>query len=56
MQIAAVNDPEGETLQLTKVERLGHNALAFVNAVSFTLDVRGHRVSEVYSRTPFVRF
>jgi len=56
VKIGAVNDPEGETLQLTKVERLSRNALAIANVISFALDVRGHRVSEVYARTPSVRF
>jgi hypothetical protein len=56
VKISAVNDPEGETLQLTKVDRLSRTALALTDLVALTLDVRGHRVSDVYAQTPFVRF
>jgi hypothetical protein len=56
VKIGAVNDPEGETLQLTRVNRLSRTALAIADLTALALDIRGHRVNDVYAQTPFVRF
>jgi len=52
VQIAAVDDPEGETLNLTKLQHLGRSNLKAANNRALTLDRRGHRINKVYARTP----
>jgi hypothetical protein len=51
VQIGALNDPEGETLVLSKLERLGPEALALARAEALALDARGYAVSDVYAQT-----
>jgi len=53
VQVAAVDDPEGETLQLTKLQNLDRRALSDVDNEARKLDIRGHRINKVYARTPF---
>ncbi len=53
VKITAVDDPEGETLQLTKLENLNRRALNDANNDALKLDRRGHRINNVYARTPF---
>jgi len=53
VKITAVDDPEGETLQLTKLQHLSRRALNDVNNEALRMDRRGHRINNVYARTPF---
>ena len=50
--MTAVNDPEGETLVLTKVRRLGPNGLANARKAALKLEKRAYQVSNVYRTTP----
>ena len=52
IQITAVNDPEGETLELTQIVHLGPEGLARVRAEALKLDRHAYRVSAVYRTTP----
>lgn len=52
VQIGALDDPEGETLVLTRLERLGPEALAAARSQALRLDARAYAVSEVYAATP----
>jgi hypothetical protein len=51
VQIAAVDDPEGETLVLIKVIKLGPKGLANARAKVRALEKRAFRVSSVYRHT-----
>jgi hypothetical protein len=55
VQITAVGDPEGETLQLTSLVYLDAKSLAHVNQEAVKIDRHGHKVSDVYSLTPFAQ-
>jgi hypothetical protein len=50
-KISAYNDPEGETLQLTKLVHLNSRALLSVRNQALALDQRGYEVSKIYSHT-----
>jgi hypothetical protein len=52
VRIGAVRDPEGEQLDLTAADQLTGAALRELRQAALRLDDRGHRVSEVYARTP----
>jgi hypothetical protein len=52
VQIGALDDPEGETLVLTKLERLTPEALAAARNEALRLDARGYAISAVYAQTP----
>ena len=55
VRIGALDDPEGETLELVAIDTLGPSERARVDAAAFKLDAHGHLVSDVYSRTDRVR-
>jgi hypothetical protein len=55
VEVTAVGDPEGETLQLTSLAHLGPKAMAQVHREALRLDRHGHEVSFVYSLTPPAR-
>ncbi len=52
VKITAVDDPEGETLSLTKLQKLSRSALTAADNAALVLDRRGHRINTVYARTP----
>jgi hypothetical protein len=52
VRIGALNDPEAEVLDLVSVEHLQGSDLRTVDHAAFALDRHGHKVSDVYSRTP----
>lgn len=52
VKIGAVNDPEGETLVLTKLTHLAPHALAEARREALKLDRHAYQVSDVYRRTP----
>lgn len=52
IKIAAVADPEGETLVLASVAHIGAAALTVARAKALSMDRRAYRVSAVYRRTP----
>jgi hypothetical protein len=51
VQVAAVNDPLGETMALSKIKHLCGDALKAVRSEALRLDRRGYKFSNVYSRT-----
>ena len=51
VQVGAVGDPEGETLVLTKINRLGAQALARARAEALKLEQRAYRISRDYRST-----
>ena len=51
VEIGAVNDPEGETLVLTKVRKLGPRELAQARAAALKLEKRAYKISTAYRRT-----
>jgi hypothetical protein len=51
VRISAVGDPEGETLVLTKIVRLGPSGLAQARAAVHKLERRAYRISSVYRHT-----
>jgi len=51
VKITAVNDPEGETLVLTRVIRLGPQWVVHARKLALTLDRRGMRTNPVYKQT-----
>ena len=51
IQITAVHDPEGETLELTQIVHLGPEGLARVRAEALKLERHAYRVSAVYRTT-----
>jgi hypothetical protein len=51
VEIGAVNDPEGETLILKKVRKLGPRELAQARAAALKLEQRAYKISSVYRRT-----
>jgi hypothetical protein len=51
IKITAVNDPEGETLVLTKLVHLNPNDLAKARRAALKLDRHAYQVSEVYRHT-----
>jgi hypothetical protein len=51
VQIGALNDPEGETLVLSRLERLSPEALAAARIEAQRLDARAYAVSDVYAQT-----
>jgi len=52
VRIAAVNDPEGETLELTRVVHLDAQGLAVARAAALALEKHAYEVSALYRRTP----
>ncbi len=52
IQVSTTDDPEGETLVLTRNVRLSAHALARASRRALRLDRHGYRVSEVYRQTP----
>ena len=52
VRIEPVDDPEGETLELVRVERLGPGAMAAARAAVQRLERRAYRISDVYATTP----
>jgi hypothetical protein len=52
VQIGALNDPQAETLTLTKRVQLSPRALAQVRAEALKLDQHAYQVSDVYRKTP----
>jgi hypothetical protein len=52
VRIGAVDDPEGETLVLTRVVHLDAQGLAAARAEALKLEQRAYEVSDVYRRTP----
>src|SRR5205085_2123255 len=51
-QVGAVNDPEGETLVLSRTIHLDAAAVAQASAAALALDTHGYTVSSVYKKTP----
>jgi hypothetical protein len=51
VQVAAVNDPEGETLVMVERNQLGPDALAGVRDGALELENRGYQISNVYRQT-----
>jgi hypothetical protein len=51
VMITPLDDPEGETLVLTRVETLGSEALAQARAEALKLDAHAYTVSELYRDT-----
>jgi hypothetical protein len=51
VQVGAVNDPEGETLVLTSIQRLSPAQLNEVRKAAFKLEARAYKISNVYQRT-----
>ena len=51
IQVAAMDDPEGETLVLTKVVHLGPRGLAAAREKALKLDQHAYEVSNVYRHT-----
>ena len=52
IQITAVDDPEGETLALTKVGPVNDKELKKVRKQALKLEKRAYRISAVYGHTP----
>jgi hypothetical protein len=52
VQVAAVNDPEGETLVLTALNHLAPDGLVAARAEALKLEQHAYEVSKVYRRTP----
>lgn len=52
VQVGALDDPEGETLVLTRATQLSPQAQAIARAAALRLDTRAYAVSEVYGHTP----
>jgi hypothetical protein len=52
IKVTAVDDPEGETLVLTKVRRLCPNDLAKARKAALKLEKHAYKVSDVYRTTP----
>jgi hypothetical protein len=52
IKVTAVDDPEGETLVLTKVRCLGPNGLANARKAALKLEKHAYQVSKVYRATP----
>jgi hypothetical protein len=52
VKIGAINDPEGETLVLTRNARLGPAERGHVDAAAARLDAHGHLISPLYRTTP----
>jgi hypothetical protein len=55
VQITAVDDPEGETLVLTRLKCLGPDALSKIRDQAFHLEHRAYQVSKVYQHTEPMR-
>jgi hypothetical protein len=55
IKIEPIDDPEGETLELVKVERLGAGAMAAAREAALLLERRAYRISDVYATTPPAR-
>jgi hypothetical protein len=55
IKIEPIDDPEGETLDLVKVERLGAGAMAAAREAALRLERRAYRISDVYATTPPAR-
>ncbi|PWU24925.1 MAG: hypothetical protein C5B48_03900 [Candidatus Rokuibacteriota bacterium] len=51
ISIGAVDDPEGETLELSQINKLDKAGLAAARVEALKLDTRGYLVSEVYAQT-----
>jgi hypothetical protein len=51
VEVGAENDPEGETLVLTRLEALGPEALEAARNKALELDARGYVTSDVYAQT-----
>jgi hypothetical protein len=51
VQVGAVDDPEGETLVLTKINHLGAQALARARAEALKLERRAYQISPEYRTT-----
>jgi hypothetical protein len=52
VRVAAVNDPEAETLVLSDVRRLGPQEVAKARKLALRLERRAYQVSDVYRHTP----
>jgi len=52
VQIGALNDPEGETLNLIRYPRLGLHERAQADLAAVRLDIHGHKVHPLYRTTP----
>jgi hypothetical protein len=52
IKISAINDPEGETLALTRFSHLGPAELAAARAAALALEQHAYQVSPLYRRTP----
>jgi hypothetical protein len=52
VRIGALNDPEAEVLELASIEHLHGKDLRAVDEAALALDEHGHKVSDVYSKTP----
>jgi hypothetical protein len=52
IQIGAVNDPEAETLALTRLVHLGPDGMAAARAQALALERHAYDVSPLYARTP----
>ena len=52
VRVAAVNDPEDETLVLSDVRRLGPREMAKARKLALRLERRAYQVSDVYRHTP----
>ena len=50
-KIGAINDPQGETMQLTAVNHLDSSQMATVDADALNIDNHGYTVSRVYAQT-----
>jgi hypothetical protein len=51
VRIEPVDDPEGEILELVRVERIGSGAMAAARAAVKRLERRAYRISDVYATT-----
>jgi hypothetical protein len=52
VRIGALNDPEAETMTLTKVKRLSPAGLASARQEALKLEKRAYSISNVYAQTP----
>jgi hypothetical protein len=55
VRVAAVNDPEGETLVLSEVRHLDPRQMAKARKLALRLERRAYQVSDVYRHTPPAR-
>jgi len=52
IKVEPVNDPEGETLHLVKVTKLGPGGLSNIRDKAFQLEKRAYKINAAYQKTP----